>query len=710
MGRKTLFDAFNAVAGSTETALGIADKYLEKRAQQKVFDEQLKNQEQMHQFMIDLQNSNDWENYEKEWENFKTNIYNESAKNFKSAYGKELYTNQFKAKEMQQRLVIKGIANDKMRLQDRTRTNDRVQMIIDAESYGPIVEKGKDGKDYTISATQQKKRDIDNALYEAYESGLLNYKEFNERTRLAYSNLLLSEMVKQGKQAVDGKLGLNEVYKKVDGIQGEYMLDGGGVISADALRDKAKRITEGYFYQQRRIRWEEAETKESAKWNNILATVMDPKADESDVGGKSSIEKARDIAKNALQEIKYIQAQQGELIDPKVAVHYQQKYYDFLQNIDKYIKSGNPLAVLGSLSPKEFAQVYVEKFVHGVNSYDGNETVKVYKTADKIVDLMKSDIREIAKMKGIPPAYVYPGIIEEFYKQVKDALPEQWKAVAKDYKDTYEALYKYNNDISHLSPEDEVKIAEGAPAFLSGLLNLVSESKYIDLNKADPIKMLGKLAGKLYDTHTGSSGILWGYTSQEENTGNLVKQTTTPGVITRDAKTKQVIINPEAQEAVNVHENTLRREFAISLGIDYKANGGKFNIIHDPEANRIYCTYGSKKAWFETDAEGKAILKIQDLNTKKTKTIDTLSESAHQKEKEAQRKRRNDERKEKMDISYMAQKLPIELKPLFDSLKSDSEKQRLLDIFNNVEQDVIKNKSGAWTKEDSEKVKSLFNK
>lgn len=77
-----------------------------------------------------MQNSNDWENYEKKWENFKVNVYNDTSKGLSSPFARRVYDSQYKNEEMKQRLLVKSIANQKMRAQDFTKGFDYINNVF----------------------------------------------------------------------------------------------------------------------------------------------------------------------------------------------------------------------------------------------------------------------------------------------------------------------------------------------------------------------------------------------------------------------------------------------------------------------------------------------------------------------------------------------------------------------------------------------------
>ncbi len=684
MGRHSIFDAFQAAAGAADAVLGEIDKQKRAEAAIEIQDAQLKNMEAFNQFMLDVQNSNDWENYEKNWESFKVKAYNEGSKGLSSPYAKRIYESSFKNEEMKQRLMVKGIADQKRRLITVTKGFDSINNLITSNSFQDMEVQEEGGTKFIKTASMQKKEKIDEIAYNLYEAGLLKYDEFNEFQRKAYSTLLTHEMVSAGKKSVDSLMSLEEVNSKMQEFQGEYRLPAGGYVSASALRATAQEEVETYFYKQRRVRWGKAEAEEAKYWDSLLATVMNPALDDSKVGGKSSFEKARDMAKDRLQYLPYLQAQKGDLINPDTAVSYTHKYYDFLQNMDKYIKSGSPLAALGSLDTKKFATVYAEKWKYGTNAYDGKGE-KVFNTPNELAQQMISDVNKIAEIKGVPPDIVYPGVIDEFYKQITDMLPPTVKDAVKKYKDTYETLRKAQLGKDKLSPEEQKTALENAGNFVEGLLNVVNMTTYQNLNEQQLLSLIqkqtGKNTAKLFNANTG-----WWKKESAENTGNIVKQTTQPGIITEDPSGR-IVIREEARPAVQAHEDALRRETAIALGLNPndEKDAGKLSIFYDTKANRIYCTDGKTASYFETNKNGKAILKTVDWKTKEVKTTEKLSEEVRKDKKEAKEKEKLDNINKLINEASRAESMQRDIKPFFENLKTEEDKKLFLEVYNEIE-------------------------
>lgn len=703
MGRRGIFDAFQAASGAVQGALNDIDKELQLKAQMEVQDAALKDMEAFNQFTIDMQNSNDWENYEKNWENFKVNVYNDTSKGLSSPFARRIYDSQYKNEEMKQRLLVKSIANQKMRTQDFTKGFDYINNVILSNSFADKEEIDEAGNKFIKTGSRQKKELIDTKLHTMYERGLLSYDQLNQSMRDSYANLMNHDMVTFGKNLIDKGASIDEVTSKLQEYKNEFVTVAGGRITEEAVKGKATEEVERYYYKQRSIKWQKAEKVEANNWTNILTTVQN-----GDYAG------ARSLAEKRMNILQNIQAQSGEPINPDTAVSYTQKYYDFLQNIDKYIKSGSPLAALGSMDMKKFAAVYAEKWKYGINAYDGSGT-KIHISARDMKNQMLSDINKIAEMKGIPPEYVYPGIIEEFYKQVEDALPPGLKDPVKKYKETYETLRKAQLGVDKLSPAEQKTALENAGNFVEGLLNIVEKSRYTDLDEKSLLSLMEKQTGKytagMYDSYTGSSGALWWKKESAENLGKLVAETTQPGVITKD-RTGTIVIREEAKAAVAAHENDLRRETAIALGLNPndEKDIGKLSIFHDTEANRIYCTYGTKASYFETDKNGKAVLRTVDWETKEIKTTEKLSEEVRQDKKDAKIEAEKKAIDKLTHSSFKAESIQRDIKPFYDKLNTQEDRQRFLQLYNAINQREKDKNIGRGYKLNKDEVIQAFKK
>ena len=703
MGKRGIFDAFQAASGAVESVLNAADKELQLKAQMEVQDAALKDMEAFNQFTLDMQNSNDWENYEKKWENFKINVYNDTSKGLSSPFARRVYDSQYKNEEMKQRLLVKSIANQKMRAQDFSKGFDYINNVILSNSFVDQEIIDETDNKFIKTGSQQKKELIDNKLYTMYEAGLLDYEQFNLAMRNSYTSLMNHDMVTLGKNLVDGGASIEEVTSKLQEYKNEFVTVAGGRITAESVKGAATEEVEKYYYKQRSIKWQKAEKVEANNWTNVLSLVQNGK-----------IIDARNLAEGRINELQNIQAQSGEPINPDTAVSYTQKYYDFLQNIDKYIKSGSPLAALGSLDIKKFAAVYAEKWKYGINAYDENGE-KIYVSANETKEQMLRDINEIAKIKGLPAAYVFPGAIEEFYKQIEDALPPGLKEPVKKYKETYETLRKAQLGVDKLSPKEQKTALENAGNFVEGLLNIVEQSRYPELANKDLLSLMEKRSGentaKMFDSYTGSSGALWWKKESAENLGKVVAETTQPGVITRD-RNGTIVIREEARAAVAAHENDLRRETATALGLNPndEKDIGKLSIFYDTEANRIYCTDGKTASYFETDKNGKAVLRTVDWKTKEIKTTEKLSEEVRQDKKDAKIEAEKKEMNNLIQSSFKAENIQRDIKPFYDNLNTQEDRQRFLQLYSAINQREKDKNIGRGYKLNKDEVINSFKK
>lgn len=286
MGKRGIFDAFQAASGAVESVLNAADKELQLKAQMEVQDAALKDMEAFNQFTLDMQNSNDWENYEKKWENFKVNVYNDTSKGLSSPFARRVYDSQYKNEEMKQRLLVKSIANQKMRAQDFTKGFDYINNVILSNSFADTEGIDEAGNKFIKTGSQQKKELIDNKLYTMYEAGLLDYEQFNLAMRNSYTSLMNHDMVTLGKNLVDGGASIEEVTSKLQEYKNEFVTVAGGRITEEAVKGKATEEVELYYYKQQKIRWDKGEQQASViykkmsdylnkgDWDNAYATAQ----------------------------------------------------------------------------------------------------------------------------------------------------------------------------------------------------------------------------------------------------------------------------------------------------------------------------------------------------------------------------------------------------------------------------------------------------
>lgn len=259
MGQYGIFDAFQAAAGATQTVLGELDRQNRLKAELEVQDAALKDREAFDQFMLDLENSNDWENYEKRWNDYKVAVHNNTAQGLSSPFARRVYDTHYKNAEMEQRLLVKRVAQQKMRAQDFTKGFDYINNVITSRSFADMEAVGEDGNAYTKSATQQKKELIDQKLYTMHEAGLLSYEQFNQGLRDSYASLMKHEMVTAGKQSVDEGKSIEEVTSTIQDYKNEFVTVAGGRVSEEAVKDAAREEIENYFYKQQAIRYKNGE-------------------------------------------------------------------------------------------------------------------------------------------------------------------------------------------------------------------------------------------------------------------------------------------------------------------------------------------------------------------------------------------------------------------------------------------------------------------
>ena len=259
MGQYGIFDAFQAAAGATQTVLGELDRQNRLKAELEVQDAALKDREAFDQFMLDLENSNDWENYEKRWNDYKVAVHNNTAQGLSSPFARRVYDTHYKNAEMEQRLLVKHVAQQKMRAQDFTKGFDYINNVITSRSFADMEAVGEDGNTYTKSATQQKKELIDQKLYTMHEAGLLSYEQFNQGLRDSYASLMKHEMVTAGKQSVDEGKSIEEVTSTIQDYKNEFVTVAGGRVSEEAVKDAAREEIENYFNKQQAIRYKNGE-------------------------------------------------------------------------------------------------------------------------------------------------------------------------------------------------------------------------------------------------------------------------------------------------------------------------------------------------------------------------------------------------------------------------------------------------------------------
>ena len=371
MGQYGIFDAFQAAAGATQTVLGELDRQNRLKAELEVQDAALKDKEAFDQFMLDLENSNDWENYEKKWNDYKVAVHNNTAQGLSSPFARRVYDTHYKNAEMEQRLVIKHVAQQKMRAQDFTKGFDYINNVITSRSFADMEAAGEDGNVYTKSATQQKKELIDQKLYTMYEAGLLSYEQFNQGLRDSYASLMKHEMVTAGKQSVDEGKSIEEVTSTIQDYKNEFVTVAGGRVSEEAVKDTAREEIENYFYKQQAIRYKNGEQGAS----RIYRKMSDALA-KSDWDGAYA---AADEGRHYLREWdgKY----SGNGFDANVRDEYSDKFM-----LKDDVRIAGTYGALAHMKAEEASDFYLYMLQHGYTDKDGNFIKPTFKQMVGIIN------------------------------------------------------------------------------------------------------------------------------------------------------------------------------------------------------------------------------------------------------------------------------------------------------------------------------------
>jgi len=371
MGEHGIFDAFQAVAGATGTILDEFDRQNRLKAELEVQDAALKDREAFDQFMLDLENSNDWENYEKRWNDYKVAVHNNTAQGLSSPFARRVYDTHHKNAEMEQRLVIKHVAQQKMRAQDFTKGFDYINNVIISRSFSDTEAVGEDGNTYTKSATQQKKELIDQKLYTMHEAGLLSYEQFNQGLRDSYASLMKHEMVTAGKQSVDEGKSIEEVTSTIQDYKNEFVTVAGGRVSEEAVKDTAREEIENYFYKQQAIRYKNGEQGASRIYRKMI-----------DALAKSDWDEAYAAAEEGRRYLREWDAKySGNGLDANVRDEYSDKFM-----LKDDVRTAGTYGALAHMKAEEAANFYLYMLQNGYKDKDGNFIKPTFKQMIGIIN------------------------------------------------------------------------------------------------------------------------------------------------------------------------------------------------------------------------------------------------------------------------------------------------------------------------------------
>lgn len=371
MGQYGIFDAFQAAAGATQTVLTELDRQNRLKAEMEVQDAALKDKEAFDQFMLDLENSNDWENYEKRWHDFKVAVHNDTAKGLSSPFARRVYDAHYKNAEMEQRLVIKHVAQQKMRAQDFTKGFDYINNVITSQSFQDTEAIAEDGNTYTKSATQQKKELIDQKLYTMYEAGLLSYEQFNQGMRDSYASLMKHEMVTAGKNLVDEGKSIEEVTASLQDYKNEFVTAAGGRISEQAVKDAAAEEIENYFYKQQNIRYKNGEQGASRIYRKM-----------SDALARADWDAAYSAADEGRAYLQAWDAKySGNGFDANVRDEYSDKFM-----LKDDVRIAGTYGALAHMKAEEASDFYLYMLQNGYTDKDGNFIKPTFKEMIGIIN------------------------------------------------------------------------------------------------------------------------------------------------------------------------------------------------------------------------------------------------------------------------------------------------------------------------------------
>ena len=371
MGQYGIFDAFQAAAGATQTVLNELDRQNRLKAELEVQDAALKDKEAFDQFMLDLENSNDWENYEKRWNDFKVAVHNDTAQGLSSPFARRVYDTRYKNAEMEQRLVIKRVAQQKMRAQDFTKGFDYINNVITSRSFSDTEAVGEDGNIYTKSATQQKKELIDQKLYTMYEAGLLSYEQFNQSMRDSYASLMKHEMVTAGKQLVDEGKSIEEATSTIQDYKNEFVTVAGGRVSEEAVKDAAREEIENYFYKQLNIRYKNGEQGAS----RIYRKMSDALAKNDWDGAYAAADEGRRYLQD--WDAKY----SGNGFDANTRDEYSDKFM-----LKDDVRIAGTYGALAHMKAEEASDFYLYMLQNGYTDKDGNFIKPTFKEMIGIIN------------------------------------------------------------------------------------------------------------------------------------------------------------------------------------------------------------------------------------------------------------------------------------------------------------------------------------
>lgn len=381
MGKATVFDAFQAVTGATQTVLDTMDKEYKAQAAIEIQNAQLENAEAFDGFLMNMQNSGDWENYEKNWESFKAKAYNAGAKNLSSPYARKLYDSQFKEMEMKQRLTVRHAADRKRRLETVTNGYALVNRMAQSTSYIDKEVTLDDGSTVVKTAGEQKMADIQKTLLTMYDGGLIDYAQLNQHMKDAAANVMLSDMVKAGQEAVDNMGSLEQVLDTVGNYKGAYTSVAGDTVSQDMVMDKAKASAVSYFKEKQEIRYQESEQGASKIYAELLPTLS-----------KGNMDAAVEIAQKGLM---YIQAQdaryKGDGLSAALRDEYVQKFSIF-DNVRK-LGSGGTHGALAQMKKNDIVGYLHVLRVNGIEitDKDGKKRVEHF-SAKQLLEHVRNDI------------------------------------------------------------------------------------------------------------------------------------------------------------------------------------------------------------------------------------------------------------------------------------------------------------------------------
>jgi hypothetical protein len=223
MGQHTLADALMAVFQTTNTGIDIAYQVNMEKAKSELQKCDLEMKEAYNEYLVNINGRSDFENFQNDWDEKKTETYNDIMSKLSSPYAKKVAANQFNQMDLEQKYAIQSVV---------TKRKADVTLTDNANYRNAIVAS-------TAYTGDEKRQIMQDSRRSEYESGLTTYQDYDLGLRKDGASLAYTELAKIGRNFMQ-QGDLAGALDSVDKSEFKYLLPDGKEMPIDAIKQQVK--------------------------------------------------------------------------------------------------------------------------------------------------------------------------------------------------------------------------------------------------------------------------------------------------------------------------------------------------------------------------------------------------------------------------------------------------------------------------------------